>query len=476
MSNTPLSLLAHSFGERYELPIPLYLFVLGGALAVLLSFLFMLKRTAASKGDSLAISEPRLPKIRHGFVIASLLLFFIFITIGFLGSQERSENIVTVLFWLVIWIVVPLLCGIFGDFTRWLNPFANIVQVTDSERLRMLIIGRRQAFQWPKWLGVWPVAIGFFAVICGELIYSQAASQPQVIALGLLIYFFVCVFASILFGQQWTKNGELFSVLFATWGKLGYFRFGTSGVRGFAGGLRKPFDPHPSHTVFFLLLLVSVSFDGLISTPAWAHIGYQLPAAFATGSENYKLLMVGIFLAMALTIWLLFYGFAAAVRFFGKLTIRSSQVLAGLLPSLLPISFGYLLAHNFQYIIVNGQLLFPLVGNPAGTSSPIVQLPFPFNDSFVPVVNVLPSSFYWYMSLVVIIFVHIVAVVLAHRYLQHATSDPGLARRAEYPWIVAMIGYTMLSLWLLAQPLVQENSHAIVKSSELIAQRSLHEE
>jgi hypothetical protein len=29
------------------------------------------------------------------------------------------------------------------------------------------------------------------------------------------------------------------------------------------------------------------------------------------------------------------------------------------------------------------------------------------------------------------------------------------ARRAEWPWIVAMVGYTMTSLWLLAQPVVQ---------------------
>jgi len=32
----------------------------------------------------------------------------------------------------------------------------------------------------------------------------------------------------------------------------------------------------------------------------------------------------------------------------------------------------------------------------------------------------------------------------------------GQGRRAEWPWIAAMVGYTMTSLWLLAQPIVQE--------------------
>jgi len=40
--------------------------------------------------------------------------------------------------------------------------------------------------------------------------------------------------------------------------------------------------------------------------------------------------------------------------------------LAVLLPSLLPIAFGYQLAHYLQYLAINGQLLFPLLGDPMG--------------------------------------------------------------------------------------------------------------
>ena len=44
----------------------------------------------------------------------------------------------------------------------------------------------------------------------------------------------------------------------------------------------------------------------------------------------------------------------------------------------------------------------------------------------------------------------------AHRHLSTSGRDEIAARRSEYPWLVAMVGYTMLSLWLLAQPLVKE--------------------
>jgi hypothetical protein len=50
----------------------------------------------------------------------------------------------------------------------------------------------------------------------------------------------------------------------------------------------------------------------------------------------------------------------------------------------------------------------------------------------------------------------VIAVFLAHQHLGSMTKDEFRARRSEYPWVVAMVLYTMLSLWLLAQPLVKE--------------------
>jgi len=96
------------------------------------------------------------------------------------------------------------------------------------------------------------------------------------------------------------------------------------------------------------------------------------------------------------------------------------------------------------------------LGNPAGVSW-WPRLPFPFNDSYEVHPNLLPNGLYWYVSVVVIVVAHIIAVLLAHRHLGSRQSDPRAVRASEYPWLVVMVAYTMLSLWLLAQPLVTEH-------------------
>ena len=62
--------------------------------------------------------------------------------------------------------------------------------------------------------------------------------------------------------------------------------------------------------------------------------------------------------------------------------------------------------------------------------------------------------------MVVIVAVHVIAVFLANRRLRTHAPDPATARRAEYPWLVAMVAYTAFSLFLIAQPLTQESGAA----------------
>jgi len=153
---------------------------------------------------------------------------------------------------------------------------------------------------------------------------------------------------------------------------------------------------------------------------------------------------------------------------FGAFAFGSAQIgghrtgflgsLSGLLPSIVPIAFGYLFAHNIEYILINGQLTAPLIGNPVGHDWWPIHLPYPFNDKYEVSHTFLPSSFYWYAAVVVIIGVHVVAVFLAHQHLQRTAASPEVERVSELPWLLAMVGYTMLSLWLLAQPLIKETS------------------
>jgi hypothetical protein len=453
-----MRVLAHAFGKRYDLPIPLYLFVLGGAVVVFVSFLLVIGRT----GRTQHVETPDVPFRKRWNPVLTPLSFVVLIgaiACGLLGNQDVPENIVPTFFWLVVWIALPLSVGVIGDWTGSVNPFGWISRASDSARVRRAVLGSPDPLPWPRWLGWWPAVVLFFAVACGELIYNLTATTPQNTAIGLLIYAVLCALCGLLFGPEWFNHGEMFTVLFDTWGRLGYFRFGAPGRRGFAGGLDVPFAPATSRIVFVLLLLFSVNFDGLLATPQWADLERSLPGGNITFHPTTDhVFRVGSFIVLALALSVAFGLFAIAAARVAQLDRGVRPAIAELLPSLLPIAYGYLLAHNLQYVLVNGQLLFPLIGNPSGRESWPIHLPYPFNDSFDPNATFFPSSFFWYVSLAVIIAVHVIAVVIAHRHLSSVGRDELAAQRSEYPWLVAMVGYTMLSLWLIAQPLTKETS------------------
>ena len=142
-------MIAHAFGERYDSPVPLALFVLGGALVVLLSFALVYRRDAESADAADRPADVVVPP-RAGRLAAtgSVLVLVLLVLAGLLGSQEVPENILPTAFWLVAWVATPLAVGILGDFTGPANPFAAIARAADSARLRRLVLGRAEPLTW----------------------------------------------------------------------------------------------------------------------------------------------------------------------------------------------------------------------------------------------------------------------------------------------------------------------------------------
>ena len=437
MSLAPL----HAFGARYDLPAPLYLFLIGAGVVVFISFLLVLRRPVARQrpaGDDV----PPVPHLSSWLGWLMFVVAVVLILGGLFGAQSTPDNTIVTAFWLVFWIAVPISVAVVGNYWPYISPLNVIAR----------LVGTRARLEWPAWLGYWPATILFFLFACGELVFNGVTTTPAGTAQVMLAYGIVNLVMAYLFGSEtWLRRGEVFSVLFATWGRLGYFRFGTAGPRGFFGGLHRPFEASISRLTFVLMLLVSVSFDGLLATPAWKNVVTQLPDALRLGSPGYTVLLLAFFVVLVGVIWGLFAGFAAAVRAVGHLDEPLLNVVAGLLPSLVPIAFGYLLAHNFDYLAINGQLLIHQASDPFGMGLNLFG-----TVNYEPNRNLIPTAVVWYFEIVLIIGVHVAAVVLAHGYLGRAARTETQGRRAEWPWIAAMVGYTMTSLWLLAQPIVQE--------------------
>ena len=432
----------HAFGTRYDLPAPLYLFLIGAGAVVFISFLLVLQRPVV-RVQPVGDDVPAVPKTPGwpGWLMVAVSLALIIG--GLYGSQSTPDNVIVTVFWLVFWIAVPISIAIVGNYWPYVSPLNVVAR----------LVGPQARLPWPQSWGYWPATILFFLFASGELIFNGVSTTPTGAAQVMLAYGLLNAVMAALFGAEtWLRRGEVFSLLFATWGRLGFFRFGAPGRRGFFGGLSRPFEPSISRLTFVLMLLVSVSFDGLLATPAWKNLVSTLPNAVEPGSPGYTVLLIVIFIAMVVAIWLLFTGFAAAVRSVGRLDEPLINVVAGLIPSLVPIAFGYLLAHNFGYLAINGQLLIHQASDPFGSGT----LNLFGSINYEPNRNLVPTGFIWYFEILLIVAVHIAAVVLAHGYLGRTARTEVQGRREEWPWIAAMVGYTMSSLWLLAQPIVQE--------------------
>ena len=436
--------LAHAFGERVELPIPVIAFVLGGALVVAASFAIVLPTKVAV----IAQGPPDTTQVRrvtHLAGIVGLVVVAALCWAGIAGTQELPENILPTVFWVYVWVVVPLLCGVLGDFTSGSNPFGYLAQL--GAQLGERLVPRHRA--WPKAIGWWPAVVLLALGTLAELVFNATTTLPRFIAWMFIGYGAFCLVMGAVFGAQaFRERGELFSVMLGTWGRLGYFRFGAPGKRGFAGGLDQPFERTVGRSVFVLMLLVAISFDGILSTPQWTNLERRHFAV--TDVHGVEALRTATFLGLVVVLYAVFTLFSVGVGRFGARSLGVSDTLSRLLPSLVPIAFGYLLAHYLQYVLTNGQLILPLLGAPGGDGTNL-HLPYPFNDSYEINLHLLPNTFYWYFDVAVIVIVHIAAVVLAHRALAREGGTERQARRAEYPWLLAMVAYTALSLWLLAQ-------------------------
>jgi hypothetical protein len=123
----------------------------------------------------------------------------------------------------------------------------------------------------------------------------------------------------------------------------------------------------------------------------------------------------------------------------GESRIPLGRVAGAYAPTLLPIAAGYLVAH-YLTLIVQGIAWLPLL-----LVDPV---------ALAPLLDFIPTAFIWYLSVGAIVGGHIAAVVLAHRLaLRDQAQRPILA---GLPLVVLMIGYTALSLWIIAQPIVIE--------------------
>jgi len=118
--------------------------------------------------------------------------------------------------------------------------------------------------------------------------------------------------------------------------------------------------------------------------------------------------------------------------------------------SLVPISIGYHLAHYSAFLLIQGQMLISLISDPAGLGWNI------FNTADYKInIGIVDARFAWYASIIFIVIGHISAAYLSHVAATQKFKEYRTVLLSQYPMMVLMILYTMLSLWMIAQPIVE---------------------
>jgi hypothetical protein len=488
---------AHGFGLRYDLPLPLQLWIVGAASTVLLSFLIVavaIRANAAVEAPSQSNlrSRPRRNGGANGkgtlvarvIAVAALILI---VTAGIVGDQTPTRNLAPTAIWIAWWVGFSYLSAFVGNVWSVVNPWSAIFDwweqfLSKRSALRTAIV------DWPEGLGVWPATALFLVFAWLELIW-EGRSIPSHLA-WLAVGFSVLTWTGMfLFGRRaWLAHGDPFALAFGILSRFGLAEIrvepavcdtcAASGrtivadraealecdgcyraaerrprwiLRPPGNGLLNTENISPSLVVFVIVMLSTVTFDGLMATPFWQAVENMFYVALpALGNSR---------LAVINTLGLLSFCiiFVAVYRLIATLIARAARnrmtpdaASRAFVLTLVPIAIAYLIAHYLSYFLIQGQLLIRLASDPFGFGWNIFG-----TAGFRPDISIVGARFVWYTSLFAIVIGHVAAVSLAHIIALRRLGDARLAIRSQIPMLVLMVAYTMLSLWIIAQPIVE---------------------
>src|SRR6266540_2307718 len=458
---------AHGFGQRYDLPIPLSFYIWSAGATVALSFVgfaLFLRQEHGHLGPQI---EWRPTGRLVGAIMLSVGTLMLIVVAGFFGNQDPIRNIAPVMIWIVGWVGFGILCFLLGDVWALVNPWNTVFAVAESSYRRIrtgatLGLGR----PYPELLGVWPAFLLFVLFAWMELVWS-GRNIPAQLATALLVYSGVTWLGMFVFGRRaWLGHGEVFTLVFGTFARFGPLARtpdGRVGIRAqpSAVGL---LEDHPS-TISMVALVIAhfaiVTFDGFLETPLWARVDLAVldwasDSSFwtALGLREDQAVQV-VRTSALLGCVVLFLGAFAGVCWVTAAVSGDREVSAGIVIrrfvfTLVPIALAYHLAHYFSLLFIGGQYAIPLLSDPLGRGWNL------FGTAGYQVdIGLVTPRLQWTVAVVAVVLGHVVAVYLSHVTAFRVFRSRSAALKSQIPMVLLMVGYTMISLWILSQPIVE---------------------
>jgi hypothetical protein len=446
---------AHQLGTRFDAPLPLPWLFAGAGVTVALTALLLALRGPTPDGERTlfvlpeSVATPLVTLARVGFLVAVVAALWA----GATGPQNAGANFATLFVWPVWLKGVAMLSVLAGSPWRVLSPWRTAYLALS--RLEGRPLGRRP---YPAWLGHWPAFVGFLLLVGVAENLTRLPSLPAATAALVAGYALAMLAGGLLFGEPWFERADPLAVLYRLLGRAAPLAVRqeptpdgrTTDTDSLVVAARAPWrdctDPVADRALvaFVVAAVYTVSFDGFAESPEYAAAFFAVRETLGVGpTVSVALYLAGLggFLA---TYWLVVRVVAWAAgteRPAGTTALGDGgreapvSLARAVAPTLVPIAAGYEVAHNYGYV-----------------ATFLGRLPATAGGSGVDLLGWLPISAFWASQVALVVLGHVVAVVAAHEVVARAAPE-GRTLRAHAPLVALMVGYTVLSLWIVSRPL-----------------------
>ena len=453
------------------------------------------------------------PFLSLGLKLISVFLLGLVIATGLAGNQNSPLNFAPTFVWIIWWVGMGFAVALVGNLWALINPWKALFEWAEWLYTRFRPGGSLSLKEeYPESLAMWPALVSFFLFAWLENAYPESSLPSRIGVMG-LVYTAITLAGMAYYGKhQWLRSGEAFSVVFSFLARFAPTEVRTRGpdlcrrcegdcleddgecvncyecfemaskyqgagvvstatpdspetepnqnverefnLRPYALGLASNRRVTTDILAMVVLLLSTVTFDGLSATPAWLDVQDYSLDIFAERLD--RVVINGITIVDTLGLALFPVAFLLVYLSFSYLMSRSvgghqgaGEMARTFVYSLIPIALAYNIAHFLTLLIIQGQLIIPLASDPFGRGWDL----FGTADYSINI-GIISARGLWFLSVAVIVVGHVIAVYLAHKTAMRLFKDPAVALRSQFPMLALMVLYTAVSLWIIAQPIV----------------------
>lgn len=454
---------AHTISGRVDSPLPFVAYIAGAAVAVAVSFVLVALRDPGPPADPAPLGTRVVPRVVPRVVRLGLraigLIAWLWIVVQAIIGGSSDADVASLFLWTYGWVGLAIVSALVGPAWTWLDPFTTLHDL-GARALRRLRITGIEPQELPDWLGRWPALIGFGFFVWLELVAK--VTSGRLLGIVLIGYTVVTLVGMAQYGRDtWRERCETFSAWFGTVGRLAPYALAGDADEGrvhrfgFGAGLAVG-GWSVEQVVLVAMGTGSIMYDGLSQTRSFFDL-FGFPA-----------------IPLGTILLILFLGGLAAVVVAVARRVGFAAVGAGLLP----VALGYLVAHYFTALLVDGQRLLVAISDPFQQGWDL------FGTAFLePRSDWLPPGVVWGIQVAAVVTGHIVGAWAGHAVARvraggRRPAEGAGARRTsaitgtdsghalavnQWPLAVLMVVLTCATLWSLGQNLVFETAPPVAR-------------